>query len=184
MTPHIPVCYSQSPPNFQVPKLCVVPPGHPSRFHVLGPSLLSVPTHWFPGLNRTGRCRPHFEPFTDCPGCVEGRGVRWRIFLGVLPLGFAHPRVLELTPQALDSCPELRPERKINLRGLVLWCRRVGPAKNAPVECRLEPADRDQALLPEVDVLRCLARVWEVDERMLDPARPAPALPSPPPLAS
>jgi hypothetical protein len=121
----------------------------------LSEAVTGVETHYIGGF--TQPCR---LPAETCAGCRRRIEQRWKGYLLVLMPYSQQLRLAELTPYAIESCPQLLTDGYA-LRGRQVILHRPGPYPNSPV---LASVGRHTPLTdryPNLDVMEILERIWE-----------------------
>lgn len=154
-------------PRPYIPVVCVQPHS-PLNCVLLSHQIVEVATHWMSTNGVSGKCQtqPHWLPASTCPGCVSGRPIRTKGYVGAVVQGRngATVCIVELTVNALIEQPRLR-DRGVDLRGLKLTLERCSRSKVAKVKAFLS-IDRAQADLPAEPVIqRELLRLWGFEEQ-------------------
>ncbi len=129
-------------------------PGSQTHCIITSDSWVGVYTHFI-----DQRTRPCTGSEIDCEGCFQKRGRRWKAYLCGIMVGTGRKCIIELTTNAMESCPGLI-EAGPTLRGkrITLWRRNA--AKNAPSHCRIDPPTVGQLIPPPVDLMTALCQVW------------------------
>lgn len=148
------------PPHLRRYSLLSARPGEELRVLLTSPNLLTCRTHY-----ATSESKPHVTK-GPCPWCA-GRGVpRFKAYACCIHAITGKAAIVELTLNAVQSCPTLR-DPKGTLRGQQLVLRRRGVASNAPVVARLEPPNITQSrwsLPAPFDLWAALLTIWNVNE--------------------
>lgn len=134
----------------------------PVKLWIVCDAFAEVTVHW-DGRRSSQCCIPPGQSL--CPGCVAEYPRKVQYWLAVQDHRITHrPRLLMLTPGAIESCKELV-ERQGDLWGRLLSVWRKESRPNAPMGCRIVENDSLPALADPVDVLDRLRRMWSAPDR-------------------
>lgn len=149
----------QSPSPFKSGPVRVI---HPLKLWLVCTDYAEVVTHWN-GV-RTLECVGHYTGEV-CAHCMAEFPRNLEYWVAVQDERRSHkPRLLKLTPGAIESCPDLT-FRRGDLWGRVLKVWRTGNRWNGPMEANLENVENVPALADPVDVLKRLRKMWAAPTR-------------------
>jgi hypothetical protein len=135
-------------------------PGQVIRSVVVASQMASVKVHWI--ADRTTGC---IGRENGCEGCIGGRSVKWRGYLGVYRPDDGRYWLAEITPGASTDVAALVFTKAQDLRGYRLSLSRPGRSRTGKVRAALDaPPARGPWLedLPEAfDVRESLLLVWQ-----------------------
>lgn len=119
---------------------------------------VAMMVHW-----DNGRTVPHFEPKADCPGCRQHHRPRWQGYVGCVDKVTLQPFLAMITPNAVNSCPELDPKRMVDLRGRELLVRKASSDVAAPQVAQLSAGRTSSLVCPDaLPIRRILEDMWRL----------------------
>lgn len=151
------------PPHLRRYSLWAAKPGEELRVLLTSPRLLVCRTHYAPGESK-----PHVI-HGPCPWCQGRTTPRWKAYGCACHTITGKSGIVEVTLNAVQSCPALDDPKK-SLRGKLLVMNRRGLARNAPVWARLETPTGTLASWPlpaPFDLWQALLTIWQVSEEDL-----------------
>ena len=130
---------------------------HPLKLWLVCTDYAEVVTHW--NGKRTLECVGHFTGDV-CTACMAEFPKNLEYWVAVQDDRRTYkPRLLKLTPGAIESCPDLT-FRRGDLWGRLLEVWRTGNPRNGPMNASLKNVEHVPSLADPVDVMKRLRRMW------------------------